>query len=199
MLMCQQHVCHFQSLKEDGTTSLGRGFHRYFLGKLVFRSVLYQQGLQGNFCLRCFKCFWLLRKSFVYSYVLLVCLGLPKGWVLLGLTCTVPSTGKWSTGNTKQTWNSFQHLGKVIAVELLSWFPWRWSLLTVFGTEACGKSSMLMCSINKRGWRTVFRLAVGVNFNAESEKQLDVPLLIFFFSKCQVPLAKKAGKYWSCI
>lgn len=43
----------------------------------------------------------------------------------------------------------------------------------------------------------MFRLAVGVNFNAESEKQLDVPLLIFFFffSKCQVPLAKKAGKY----
>lgn len=41
----------------------------------------------------------------------------------------------------------------------------------------------------------MFRLAVGVNFNAESEKQLDVPLLIFFFSKRQVPLAKKAGKY----
>lgn len=39
----------------------------------------------------------------------------------------------------------------------------------------------------------MFRLAVGVSFNAESEKQLDVPLLIFFFPKCQVPLARQGS------
>lgn len=157
----------------------------------VFKEIFAWGALRG---------FWLLRKIFVYSCVLLVCLDLPKGWVLSGLTCTVPSTGKWGIGNRKQTWDSFQHLGEVIAVELLSWFPWRWSLLTVFGTEACGKSSMLMCSVNRGGWRTVFRLAVGVNFDAESEKQLHVLLVIFFVSKCQVPLARqgsiKAASKW---
>lgn len=39
----------------------------------------------------------------------------------------------------------------------------------------------------------MFRLAVGVNVVAEREKQLDLPLLIFFFSKCQVPLARQGS------
>lgn len=134
------------------------------------------------------------------GFCLFLCFGLPwppQGPAASGWTCTVPSTGKWNIGNRKQTWDSFQHLGKVIAVELLSWFPWRWSLLTVFGTEACGKSSMLMCSVNKRGWRTVFRLAMGVSFDEKSEKQLGVPLVIFllffFFSKCEVPLGRQGS------
>lgn len=38
----------------------------------------------------------------------------------------------------------------------------------------------------------MFRLAVGVNVVAEREKQLDLPLLIFF-SKCQVPLARQGS------
>lgn len=131
---------------------------------------------------------------FVYSCVLLVCLGPPKGRVLLGLTCTVPSAGKWSIGNRKQTWESFQHLGEVIAVELLSWFPWRWSLLTVFGTEACGKSSMLMCSVTKEaeghcsdlqwGWTLMQRVKSSLMF---------LCWFFFFFSKCQVPLARQGG------
>lgn len=40
----------------------------------------------------------------------------------------------------------------------------------------------------------MFRLAVGVNFHVESEKQLDVPLVNFFFFEMSCSSCK-AGKY----
>lgn len=51
---------------------------------------------------------------------------------------------------------------------------------------------MLTCSVNKKCRGTVFRLAVGVNFDAECERQLGVPLLFCFlvFFKCQFPVAR---------
>jgi len=51
----------------------------------------------------------------------------------------------------------------------------------VFGIGVCGNGSMLTCCVNKKCRRTVFRLGVGVNFDTESERQLGVPLLAFFF------------------
>lgn len=42
---------------------------------------------------------------------------------------------------------------------------------------------MLTCSVNKKCQRIAFRFAVGVNFDAQSERQLGVPLLVVFFFK----------------
>lgn len=42
----------------------------------------------------------------------------------------------------------------------------------------------------------MFRLAMGVSFDEKSEKQLGVPLvifLLFFFSKCEVPLGRQGS------
>lgn len=55
---------------------------------------------------------------------------------------------------------------------------------------------MLTCSVNKKCQRMAFRFAVGVIFDAQSERQLGVPLLFvcwfffYFFFRCQFPVAR---------
>lgn len=53
-------------------------------------------------------------------------------------------------------------------------------------------SALTWCSATKKCWRTILRLAIAMNLEAESERQLAVSLLLFYTSvSCCKP-----WKYW---